>query len=232
MVAAEQVHTAQAELATSLLRPLQCTDDSNYVGEYSAGKRHGHGVYSFPNGDQYLGEYCDDIPHGWVAAWLAGLPRHVMLGARLLGISLLGVRVLVLRALLSACIADVYHHQPAYMLIAGPSAASVFLHHTPFTSCLLMPHTGTACTCSAAGSATRATGPRARSMAGASTQWRLASAGRAAGAKVRWPLHGAKCMQLAEQQRTVPMCLCSRGEQRLGMVPLCTRLFVFLHHIL
>lgn len=42
----------------------QCTDDSNYVGDYVAGKRHGHGVYSFPNGDRYLGEYEKDIPHG------------------------------------------------------------------------------------------------------------------------------------------------------------------------
>jgi hypothetical protein len=41
---------------------LQCTDDSNYVGDYRRGKRHGYGVYSFPNGDQYLGEYEDDIP--------------------------------------------------------------------------------------------------------------------------------------------------------------------------
>jgi len=32
----------------------QCTDDSNYVGDYQRGKRHGYGVYSFPNGDQYL----------------------------------------------------------------------------------------------------------------------------------------------------------------------------------
>lgn len=41
---------------------LQCTDDSNYCGQYRRGKRHGYGVYSFPNGDQYLGEYEDDIP--------------------------------------------------------------------------------------------------------------------------------------------------------------------------
>ncbi len=44
---------------------LQCTDDSNYVGQYSAGKRSGYGVYSFPNGDQYLGEYALDMPHGY-----------------------------------------------------------------------------------------------------------------------------------------------------------------------
>ena len=43
---------------------LQCTDDSNYVGEYQRGKRHGHGVYSFPNGDCYVGQYADDLPHG------------------------------------------------------------------------------------------------------------------------------------------------------------------------
>ena len=41
---------------------LQCTDDSNYVGEYARGKRHGYGVYSFPNGDQYTGEYEEDLP--------------------------------------------------------------------------------------------------------------------------------------------------------------------------
>lgn len=32
------------------------------MGDYRRGKRHGYGVYSFPNGDQYLGEYEDDIP--------------------------------------------------------------------------------------------------------------------------------------------------------------------------
>lgn len=41
---------------------LQCTDDSNYCGDYVHGKRHGYGVYSFPNGDQYEGEYEEDIP--------------------------------------------------------------------------------------------------------------------------------------------------------------------------
>jgi hypothetical protein len=47
--------------------PRQCTDDSNYCGQYWRGKRHGLGVYSFANGDQYLGEYGDDIPHvSWV----------------------------------------------------------------------------------------------------------------------------------------------------------------------
>jgi hypothetical protein len=32
------------------------------VGEYAHGKRHGHGVYSFPNGDMYSGEYAEDLP--------------------------------------------------------------------------------------------------------------------------------------------------------------------------
>lgn len=41
--------------------PMQCTDDSNYVGEYVKGKRHGMGVYSFPNGDTYEGQYQDDL---------------------------------------------------------------------------------------------------------------------------------------------------------------------------
>lgn len=50
------LHTRRCDVA------LQCTDDSNYVGDYRRGKRHGYGVYSFPNGDQYLGEYEDDIP--------------------------------------------------------------------------------------------------------------------------------------------------------------------------
>jgi hypothetical protein len=31
---------------------LQCTDESNFVGEYVRGKRHGVGIYSFPNGDK------------------------------------------------------------------------------------------------------------------------------------------------------------------------------------
>jgi len=47
---------------------LQCTDDSNYCGQYRRGKRHGYGVYNFPNGDRYMGEYDDDIPAvscGW-----------------------------------------------------------------------------------------------------------------------------------------------------------------------
>lgn len=43
-------------------RNRQCTDDSNYVGEYARGKRQGYGVYSFPNGDMYSGEYEDDLP--------------------------------------------------------------------------------------------------------------------------------------------------------------------------
>ena len=43
---------------------LQCTDDSNFVGDYLYGKRHGYGIYNFPNGDRYYGEYVNDIPHG------------------------------------------------------------------------------------------------------------------------------------------------------------------------
>ena len=35
---------------------MQCTDESNYVGDYTRGKRNGHGVYTFPNGDKYAGE--------------------------------------------------------------------------------------------------------------------------------------------------------------------------------
>lgn len=35
------------------------------LGEYLAGKRHGYGVYCFPNGDRYVGEYERDIPHGY-----------------------------------------------------------------------------------------------------------------------------------------------------------------------
>lgn len=42
----------------------QCTDDSNFVGDYLYGKRHGYGIYNFPNGDRYYGEYVNDIPHG------------------------------------------------------------------------------------------------------------------------------------------------------------------------
>jgi hypothetical protein len=53
---------------------VQCTDDSNYCGQYRRGKRHGYGVYSFPNGDKFLGEYVDDIPH--VRAVTACLPAQ------------------------------------------------------------------------------------------------------------------------------------------------------------
>jgi hypothetical protein len=30
-----------------------------------SGKRHGLGVYSFPNGDRYMGQYQSDVPHGF-----------------------------------------------------------------------------------------------------------------------------------------------------------------------
>ena len=39
--------------ASPPLHIQQCTDDSNYVGEYQRGKRHGQGIYCFPNGDRY-----------------------------------------------------------------------------------------------------------------------------------------------------------------------------------
>ena len=32
------------------------------MGQYAHGKRHGYGVYSFPNGDMYSGEYEEDLP--------------------------------------------------------------------------------------------------------------------------------------------------------------------------
>jgi hypothetical protein len=38
----------------------QCNDDSNYVGDYVQGRRHGVGVYTFPNGDTYAGE-CTSV---------------------------------------------------------------------------------------------------------------------------------------------------------------------------
>ena len=43
----------------------QCTDESNFVGDYQAGKRHGWGTYTFPNGDRYMGQYQEDMPHGY-----------------------------------------------------------------------------------------------------------------------------------------------------------------------
>ena len=43
----------------------QCTDESNFVGDYQAGKRHGWGTYTFPNGDRYMGQYREDLPHGY-----------------------------------------------------------------------------------------------------------------------------------------------------------------------
>lgn len=42
----------------------QCTDGSNYVGQYKEAKREGYGVYTFHNGDCYLGTYKQDLPNG------------------------------------------------------------------------------------------------------------------------------------------------------------------------
>lgn len=40
---------------------LVCTDIRPCHRE---GKRHGHGCYTFGNGDRYMGEYENDVPHG------------------------------------------------------------------------------------------------------------------------------------------------------------------------
>ncbi len=43
----------------------QSTYSPPAAGDYKSGKRHGFGVYSFPNGDQFLGQCASDMPHGY-----------------------------------------------------------------------------------------------------------------------------------------------------------------------
>jgi hypothetical protein len=39
-------------------------DGDQYVGEFKDDKIHGQGTYTFPDGDQYVGEFKDDKKHG------------------------------------------------------------------------------------------------------------------------------------------------------------------------
>jgi hypothetical protein len=39
-------------------------DGSEYIGDYYAGKREGYGIFKYPNGDQYEGEWMDNKPDG------------------------------------------------------------------------------------------------------------------------------------------------------------------------
>ena len=39
-------------------------DGSEYFGDYQIGKREGYGVFKYPNGDTYEGEWLDNKPDG------------------------------------------------------------------------------------------------------------------------------------------------------------------------
>ena len=46
---------------------------NEYVGEWKDDKRHGHGASTFADGDQHVGEYKDGKPHGQGAyTWADG----------------------------------------------------------------------------------------------------------------------------------------------------------------
>lgn len=128
----------------------QCTDDSNYTGEYARGKRHGAGVYSFPNGDAYSGQYEHDLPQ------VGGGKRGVHAVCR----DGLGWSV-------CSRIPKAKHAVGRGRAIGGMGAYQPVIHTTT--------RRATACTCLRAASATRARGARARSMAGASTRSRRVS---------------------------------------------------------
>jgi len=38
---------------------------ATYTGEFHEGKKHGHGIKSWPWGDRYEGGFADDAKHGW-----------------------------------------------------------------------------------------------------------------------------------------------------------------------
>lgn len=60
--------TQTCQVLSCALTLAQCTDESNYVGDYVRGKRHGYGVYCFPNGDKYAG--------GWAGGGLNAMGSH------------------------------------------------------------------------------------------------------------------------------------------------------------
>ena len=39
-------------------------DGSEYSGDFKKGKREGYGIYIYPGGDRYEGEWLDNIHHG------------------------------------------------------------------------------------------------------------------------------------------------------------------------
>ena len=39
-------------------------DGAKYLGEYTNGKKHGQGTFTFPDGTKYAGEYKDGIQNG------------------------------------------------------------------------------------------------------------------------------------------------------------------------
>ena len=45
-----------------LLKSLH--DGSEYSGDFKKGKREGYGIYVYPDGDKYEGEWLDNIHHG------------------------------------------------------------------------------------------------------------------------------------------------------------------------
>ena len=42
----------------------EMTDGKCYEGEYNHGKKSGHGVYTWSNGDKYEGQWACDLQHG------------------------------------------------------------------------------------------------------------------------------------------------------------------------
>ena len=46
------------------LKSLFSSDVVKYVGEFKDGVPHGHGTYTFPDGEKYAGEFEDGKEHG------------------------------------------------------------------------------------------------------------------------------------------------------------------------
>ncbi len=43
---------------------VSCCDGDRYEGDFIDGKKHGRGIYTFPNGNRFEGDYLDDKRHG------------------------------------------------------------------------------------------------------------------------------------------------------------------------
>lgn len=153
---------------------LQCTDDSNYVGDYRRGKRHGYGVYSFPNGDQYMGEYEDDIPqvsgNGCGCSvrlkCRSGMQEPCQGRMEIDRSCAEHSRAPLHRSMLDNYQCRCFSGMPHRPQVAEQQSRWSHPH------VLLLPSRATVCMCLAAASVMRATGRRAGSRAGASTQWR------------------------------------------------------------